>query len=331
VAEIIRKTESTFTGPWLLDGAALAELDEIIDEQSSRLETHRKRQIAKAVRRERESLRKSVSNPEHSADQRKLEDKEIRQRVENYYPSVVRTITLTLSSGDKIRANSFRDALADMHCKDHEVTKVEVGLCCANIRSDLVVPTWDRNHGLSLVTLPEGSEQATELFVKLNMWSEQRRPDLFRRLHGLGVGNIGLLFFLSLACLFVIAMIAGSLSAKNRWKAEVRELVAKGVKPEDHGRALKLLLEQAADPSNAGDLIRLPRWFYVATVATSVVAILLMAYPARTAFEIGKGAASVQRQKWYDSFLRKAIPGFLIMGVIASMLGSFAFDLLRSG
>ena len=39
-------------------------------------------------------------------------------------------------------------------------------------------------YGLSLVTLPEASEQADELFVRLNRWSEEYKPDWFRRLHG---------------------------------------------------------------------------------------------------------------------------------------------------
>jgi hypothetical protein len=168
VAEIIRKTESTFFGPWLLDSAALVALDEILDEQWARLEAHRKRQIDNAVRRERDRLSKTDSNIEHSEDQRKVVDKEIRQRVQNDYPDDGRTITLTLSSGNKVRVNSFREAANDAHCQDHEVVKIEVRLCCGGIRGDLVVATPDKNQGLSLVTLPEASEQAVELFVRLH-------------------------------------------------------------------------------------------------------------------------------------------------------------------
>ena len=37
MAQLIRKTESSYHGPWLLDKAALAELDEIIVDQVGRL------------------------------------------------------------------------------------------------------------------------------------------------------------------------------------------------------------------------------------------------------------------------------------------------------
>ncbi|MGA2254163.1 MAG: hypothetical protein ABSG53_05830 [Thermoguttaceae bacterium] len=107
-------------------------------------------------------------------------------------------------------------------------------------------------------------------------------------------------------------------------------MLEKGVKPEDHGRALELILrrQKVAFPG-ANDKITLPTWLLAVAVSTAIVATLL-SVSARTAFEIGKGATSVRWQKRYDGFLRKIIPSFLILGVLASALGSFAYDLLRS-
>jgi hypothetical protein len=330
VTEIIRNTESTFFGPWLLDSAALVALDEILDEQWSRLEAHKKGQIENAVRRERSRLNRSDSNL-RSADERALEDKDIRQRAENddQYSGDGRTITLTLSSGHKVRVNSFGDAVNDVNCQDHEVTKIEVRLCCGGIRGDLVVPTPDKNHGLSLVTLPEASEQAVELFVRLHRWCEQYKPDWLRRLWGAGLPSVPVLAVLFLILCFVIAVVTGSVSMKDPWREEVGKLIAKGVKTEDHGRALELLLRKSADLPTDRQLIYPPTWFLVATVTAAVVT-LLLSFGARTAFEIGKGTASVRWQKRYDSFLRRSVPAFLILGVLASILGSFAFDFLRS-
>ena len=136
------------------------------------------------MRRERDRLGKSDSKTGLSEDQHKALDKEIRQRAENDYPDDGRTIILTFSSGNKVRVNSFREAANDVHCQDHKVVKIEVRLCCGGIRGDLVVPTPDKNHGLSLVTLPEAAEQAAELFVRLHRWCEQYKPDVLRRLLG---------------------------------------------------------------------------------------------------------------------------------------------------
>ena len=108
----------------------------------------------------------------------------------------------------------------------------------------------------------------------------------------------------------------------------IRDLVAKGVKPEDYGRALELLLRQSAAFPKQPGVLNLPVWFGIAATAIALIAGLL-SLPARTAFEIGKGAANVSRQKRYDWFLRKAIPTFFILGVAASALGSFVFELLR--
>jgi H+/Cl- antiporter ClcA len=104
--------------------------------------------------------------------------------------------------------------------------------------------------------------------------------------------------------------------------------VAKGVKPEDYGRALELLLRQSAAFPKEPGVVNYPVWFEVAAIAIAIVA-LLVSLPSRTAFEIGRGTAVVSRQKRYDWFLRKAIPTFLILGVAASALGSYLFELLR--
>jgi hypothetical protein len=330
MAEIIRKTESTFSGPWLLDSAALAALDEIIDEQWSRLEAHKKGQIASAVRREQYRLTMSDSNPQRSENERKAEENEIRQRIENddRYSGDGRTITLTLSSGNKVRVNSFREAAHDVNCQDHEIAKIEVKLYCGGIRGDVVVPTPDKSRGLSLVTLPEASAQADELFVRLHRWAEQYKPDWFRQICGMGAFGAWLFALMFLLLFLLIGLVTGTISEQNSWRDEVRELVAKGVKPEDHGRALELLLRKSADLAIEPSAIQAPLWFSIAAVIMVIVASLL-SFPARTAFEIGNGAGSVRRQQRYDRFLRKIIPTFLIMGVLASVLGSFAFEYLR--
>ena len=77
MAELIRKTESTYPGPWLLDKAALDALDDILDDQQERLKEHRKAEINVAVRREQDRLRKSSAGSDTSED-----GGDIRKRVE---------------------------------------------------------------------------------------------------------------------------------------------------------------------------------------------------------------------------------------------------------
>jgi hypothetical protein len=329
MAEIIRKTEATFFGPWLLDSAALDAIDEIIEEQWARLEAHRKRQIDNAVRRERDRLARA--DAEVSEEHRRKVDKEIRQRIENdhRYPDDGRTITLTLSSGNKVCVNSFRESAIDINCQDQEVAKVDVRICCGGIRGDLTVPTPDNNQGLALVTLPEASEHAVELFVRLHRWCEQYKPDLLRRLWGAKPGTVPILAGSIVVLCFLIALLTGSVSMKDPLSDEINTLIAKGVKAEDQGRALELLLRKAVDRPADRQLFYPPIWFYAVAITMFVVT-LLLSFGARTAFEIGKGTASVRRQKKYDGFLRRVIPSFLILGVLASALGSFVYDVFRS-
>ncbi|MGA2254164.1 MAG: hypothetical protein ABSG53_05835 [Thermoguttaceae bacterium] len=208
MAQIIRKTESAFPGPWLLDQAALAALESILDEQWSRLEAHKKVQISNAVRRERSRRSRADSEAEHPDDEHKVEAKDIRERFENEYPDDGRTITLTFSTGNKLPVSSFREAAEDVNCQHHEVTKIAVRLRCGGVRGDLEVPTPDKNPGLSLVTLPEASEQADELFVVLHRWAEQHKPDWFRMLRGIHpLGILMLWFVFVLSCLMIALLI----------------------------------------------------------------------------------------------------------------------------
>jgi hypothetical protein len=137
MAQIIRKTEATFPGPWLLDSAALTVLDEIIDEQWSRLEAYKKRQVESAVRHAAHPLGNSewpAQRPGYGSDAAEDDVRRLEQ-VHESYSGDGRTITLTLSSGNKIRVNSFREAANDVHCQEHETSKIEVKFYCEGIIS----------------------------------------------------------------------------------------------------------------------------------------------------------------------------------------------------
>jgi len=119
----------------------------------------------------------------------------------------------------------------------------------------------------------------------------------------------------------------GAIYETSTWKDQVRELLANGVEPDNQGRALELLLQKVASRPEEGAKLNLPTWFVIGAAILAVFA-TLFTIKARTAFEIGRGAASVKRQKQYDRFLRIFIPAFLTMGVLASILGSAIFEFI---
>jgi hypothetical protein len=224
----------------------------------------------------------------------------------------------------------LREAADDVSCQGHEVEKLEVRLYCGGIRGDLVVPVLIPNKGLalSLVTLPEASERADELFVRLRKWAEQYKPDVFRQICGMGPIVAWILSLAILVLLFTIGSLTGTVYETSTWKDEVRELLTNGVKPDDQGRALELLLQKEAGLTLERTTLKLPTWFLICAALCAGFAILL-SFKARTAFEIGRGVASVKHQKLYDRFLRIAIPAFLVMGVLASAIGSWLFEFVR--
>jgi hypothetical protein len=323
MADIIRKTETKIAGPWLLDRAALLALDEIVDDQWSRLEAYKQSQIEEAVRAELDRPRKSDPNPK-----RDLENVRRNIQQDPRYSGDGRTIVLTVQSGNKIRVRNFREAINDVSCQGQVINKIEVKLYCGGIRGDLVVPTADAKQELSLIALPEASEQADELFVRLNRWADEHKPDWLRRLRGmfpLFTWVFGLLIFVMF---LMLGLMTGAVRETNTLGQSVRDLVAKGVKPEDYGRALELLLQMSTAYPKQYAALDLPPWLVGVAITMAVIA-TLMSFQAHTAFEIGNGAASVSRQKHYDWFLRKVVPAFFIFGVLASAVGSFVFETFR--
>jgi hypothetical protein len=308
MAEFVRKTESKFSGPWLLDRAALGALDDIIEEQWSRLVAYQKREIDAQV----------LALAPYAGVDPDLE--QIRERMRSDYSGDSRRITLTMASGHGIRVDSFREAMDDVSCQEHQITRVKVTLNCGGISGDIVVPTADFSQSLSVIALPEASEQAVELFIKLNRWADDYRPHWLRKLRGLAPPLIWVLALLIVIAVLVIGIVTGSYSETDPLNESIRALVAKGIKPEDYGRALELLLRLSpVYPKQF--VMHYAKWMPVVAAAIGLIAALL-SVQARTAFELGKGSGSVRRQKAYDSFLRWAIPTFLISGVFASMVAA---------
>lgn len=288
MAAIIRKTEALFPGPWLLGDAAIKDLDEILDEQLPRIVAHGKR-----------------------AD-----------------PPSLGLITLTLASGNKVRVERLREAKSDVYCEQDAIVKMEMRLRYGDIVGDLVVPSSDKNEALSIVTLPEASEPAVELFVRLNGWATQYQPDWLRRLFGMGPVGALVLTPVLLAVIMMLGLMTGMIKEESAWHSEVDTLLARGIRTEDQNRALELLLQDAAGIPEKKRTVMLPKWYRL-VAAVVVLWGALLCFPSRTAFAIGKGRGSVTRQERYDYFLRKIVPTLLVTGVLASIIGTLLLEWLR--
>jgi hypothetical protein len=156
------------------------------------------------------------------------------------------------------------------------------------------------------------------------MWAEQHRPDLLRALNGTHPGGIVVLMIAFAVLLTLMASIATYGNSPPSWRDDARELVKKGVAPEDHGRALQILLRKEFE-GNGEIFTVVPIWYKFSLIALVIIGILLCVQ-ATTAFDLGKGKASVRWQKWYGGFLRKTIPAFLFVGVAAAVVGSYAYE-----
>ncbi len=138
------------------------------------------------------------------------------------------------------------------------------------------------------------------------------------------------LFAILLAIAFsMIAVLAGMNFRGPAWKDETRELVKKDIKPEDYGRAFRILLDKELSGSRVEGSGFIPVWV-LCILGILFLTAFFLSVPAYTAFDIGVGKLKVRRQKSYDSFLRKILPTFLIMGVLASALGTVLYESFKN-
>ena len=198
MAQIIYPCQHSWLGPWLLDAQALEKLDTVLIEQWKVLEAHKKRLINNAVEREKYQMRKlDWYNKLPEADRIK-EDEKIREKAQSNpeYADDGIKIVFTLPKGRKVLEDSFHKAIVDPALVEEVVTKAEFNShFCGGVKATLVVPATAtaKDKSLSIITLPEGSEPARELFVRLQLWADEHQPGWLRRLNGVEAPGIVIL------------------------------------------------------------------------------------------------------------------------------------------
>jgi hypothetical protein len=310
VAQVIHRSQESIVGPWLFDQAVMDSLDDVIEEQWSQLQTNKKRLIENAVKREKYQAEKDGKYENLTPEQVKELDKRIRKEAESdpTYGEDNCIFTLTLSSGHKLKDSTLKGAAEHSECQNQHVRKLEVSMVCGGIKVSLVVPSADNKNDLQIVTLPEGSEQAKEAFVKLTIWAENNKPRWLRIMNGLPPPLI-IPIFAILLLPFVFAASFMRANPKPSLRDEARDLVQKGITPAEHDKALTILLRRGYEPERADmGLDEVPFWFWVVIAVWGTLTILL-SMTATTAFEVGKGKRTVRWQKWHGNLLRKWVPG----------------------
>jgi hypothetical protein len=298
-------------------------LDAVIDEQWKQLQTNKKRLIENATRREQRQAENDGKYENLAPEQTKELDKRIRKEAESdpTYDEDDRIFTLTLESQDKVKDVTIKGAAEHAECQSQYIKKLDVSLVCGGVKVNLAVPSVDKGSELQIVTLPEGSEQAKEAFVKLAIWAENYRPSWVRIVNGFP----SVLIFPLFAILLLPCMLLVSITAPPRpsLQDEARDLVKKGITPAEYGKALTILLRRGSEPDKADlGLDEVPLWFWAAMALILTLAGLL-SFTATTAFEIGKGKRSVAWQKWHGNLLRKWVPGIIIpiaLSIIAAII-----------
>ncbi len=314
MGEIIRRTQSRYKGPWLFDKESLTALDDIVDEQWAVLESHRKHLIDAKVRKEHDEHNEHQWFRALSDEERSAKYKEMRQRAQERYEDDKRVVILTLKNGNKVRVKAFREAFTDVHCTGQVVVEAELSIACGGVRGSVEMSTDDYPY-LHINTFPQSSEQASELFAKLDGWADQRKPDWLRNLRG-NVGS-GAWFAFALFFFLLGGVNAMMQSYKDEWHEDASKLINDGVTTGTQNHAIELILKKVGGFTTAPST-SYPRWF-IAVIIIAFITTAIFSITAKAALEIGSGSSRVKWEKNYDWILRKVIPAFVFFGVASSL------------
>jgi hypothetical protein len=179
---------------------------------------------------------------------------------------------------------------------------------------------------LQVHVYPPSSAVTNQVFMRMVAWAERHRPRRKRRLFNFPI------FFRWWIAFGLVGFGYSIAIDSQRWeqpaRAEARELLAQGLKPEDQQKALELLLAIESGYWTGPRPEGVPRWYWY-FAGTTVFVALVLSYPVRTSFALGRGERNVEWQMWYVNALTVALPSAVVAFFVYKLLPSILTDRVK--
>lgn len=323
MAELIYPTNTEMSGIWLLDKAAIKELDEILDTSNKRFDELRTKQIKNQIRREKNRFKN-----EHDIQDNFWKSKydKIDEGVKDNwrYKKEPLKVKVFFKSGKSIEADSFSDLIAhpgiEAELPEHASLVVKCG------ESKIEMTFWHIFNRVEIsVSCPDGDD-AQYVFGLIYKWVTDYRAPRWHNVWGAWYW-----FPIPFLFAFAVGFFIKSFEVRetyNEIEKKAASILASDMTDAKRDEAIKIILAyvtKQATPDKES-----PPYNYKYMIITTVILLfifLLFLHP-RSMLEIGKGRQSITRQRKWLGVIGSA-PKWMIGLLVTAVVGLFIQRILE--
>ncbi len=314
MAEVEYPANLEIEGPWLVDRAALDELDQIIEREFSVLVKRNEDELKKEVQHFIEK-RKAIELDEAKLERRaRDEEKSLRERWDYRRERRVSVdIGHVTVNGNSVAEAAKHPVLANATPRGLWA-RFEVGYT----ECELSLGRWDRASARLEVRCSDAGTR-NSLFGAMRQWVEKAAPPKWQQLW-YRVGAVPLwLGFSFIAPVFFVVINALSSQGGNPYRQEAHDLLRHGLSPDKQSKAIELLLALVSDYRPTSEKVTVPIWSYIFLFGALLVCIALSIGP-KVIVGLGRGESRIRSWRRWFSILFWGIPAWIVSVVAGNLL-----------
>jgi hypothetical protein len=315
MSEVVYSTNLELEGPWMLDRAALCELDEILkkihDQLAERVEQKVESDLDEYLR-----LRNPEDNDYEGSKQNKKEYLENIHKLEAYVgfgvsknkkivDKTIENILITPEFSDESPV-SF-EAKYELHTDGFKQIQVELN------------SGYSIRPRLSITLFPSTDHLIREAYAELKTWAQKHEPSLLLKMWA--KARFVAWFIWGQLVVFTLIAYASVLSAELQYENKAKVLLENGLSDEEALEALELVLrDQYNIPYVEPTQIDFsPGWWELALLVGLVICLIVTVRPPLI-LGVGKDEKKLRHWKGWIKFVSVGLPLFLLTSVIVPLV-----------
>lgn len=310
MGDLVYKTSLEISGPWLLSIDQLKALDDVLDENWTRLQKHHEQMLQQAVDRE---VQADVAEfPRlYPTDKEKRSHREHIERLRHSQEPETRSVAMVFGDGTRLSVATFREAILHPHVMRDVPIAFDVDLRCGAVECEVSLRSGFMSERLDLRVTPANSAIASTLFVALRHWAESAKAPKWQQIWRPLRPVIVMLLIAWPTVVVLLAGLARELGAKLKYQEQAAQLLKNGLSQGDQLKAIELILSFSADRFPNDQVTHFPGWLWV-FAGGGLIILLILCFPPKIVLGIGKGETKLRRWRWWLRLVFYLVPAYLL-------------------
>jgi hypothetical protein len=315
MGQILYPNDMSYKGPWLIDLNSLEKLDEIVNQEWTKVKEHNEAKINEEIERKLKAL------PENVQDQKRpLIEKEVRNSY--MYKSDTGKLTIKLKSGNKIVAPSFREASREPGVTNETPVGFVLELRSGEAKAKIAMNEYSRDDLSLSVDSPEPSV-TRDFFFQIDRWVKCYKPPLWVKIWK-SIQWIHWYLMVFAASVYLLFVPTGSDTYKKALTAEAHKIIENGIDSTESNRALEILLSLQTNyvPENVG-MGKLISKTTIVIFSVALFICIILSFAPKSYLGFGKGEKKVRFWKIWLRLISFTIPSSILLPILIDKLSAF--------